>query len=84
MEGIRSWFADDHMKNIPLGNTDITSCCRLNNYESLSFVHVNTSPLTLSWVNKQCHNKYKLSSLGGMLSYLLSNRVAHTALYFKK
>jgi len=46
-------------------------------------MNVNTSVLKLSWVNKRCCNKYKLPSLGGMLSYLLLNRVAPTALYFK-
>jgi hypothetical protein len=48
VEGIRSWPADDHMKNIPPGNTDITSCCRLSIQESLSFIRVNMSLLTLS------------------------------------
>jgi len=83
-EGIRSWPANDHMKNIPPGNTDITSCCRLIIQEALSFTNVNTSILTLSWINKRCRNKHKLHSLEGILSYLLSNRVARTVLYFKK
>jgi len=48
VEGIRSWPANDHMKNIPPGNTDVTSYCRLNSQASVSFVDMNTSLLTLS------------------------------------